>query len=253
MGRGLSNYFRLRTIRFLPYDQFERHKVVITLLDGLPIQNVLDVGGRTGLLSRFTTYDVTALNVDDSGDVQYGGRAIPFRDDQFSAVVSIDTLEHLPKGERHGFLRECLRVTRRYLVVAAPFGSPNHVACERTLNELYRRVHGRAHVYLDEHVKYGLPTEAELEELVAGLGGVRHRVFFAGDYVWQARHFEGAWLHQGERGLRYRFRRFLSYLFSLAWFHPVRLNDQPYASANRFYLFVEVEMPAADAKPFENG
>jgi SAM-dependent methyltransferase len=225
----------------MPYDLYERHKVVITLLQGLPVQTVLDIGGRSGLLRRFATYDVTALNVDRSGDVQFGGRAVPYRDDQFDAVVSIDTLEHIPRRGRHEFLMECLRVTKRYLVIAAPFGSSGHVAQETRLNKLYRQVHGRPHIYLDEHVKYGLPTAAELEELVAGLGTVNHRICFAGDYVWQGEHFERVWLDKGQKGPRHRVRRFLDHLYSLACFHPVRIKDRPYESANRFYLMVESE------------
>jgi hypothetical protein len=221
------------------YDLYERHQVVVTLLQGLPVQSVLDVGGRAGLLSRFTRYDVTALNVDGSGDVQYGGGVFPFPDGHFSAVVCIDTLEHLPKGERLDFLRECLRVAERYLVIAAPFGSPGHIDCEKRLDRLYRQVYGQPHSYLDEHVRYGLPDAAELEALSSRLGRVEHRLWFAGDYVWQGKYFERTLLLQQQRGWVSRLKAWFNHVFSLALFHPVRLQAQPYPSANRFYLFFE--------------
>ena len=185
---------RLQLTRLMPYDLYERHSVVMRLLEDRPIDNVLDVGGRAGLLGRFADYDVVALNVDGSGNVQFGGHGFPFRNCGFSAVVSIDTLEHLPRERRQAFLRECLRVSTGYVVVAAPFGSPDHVASERRIDALYRDVYGHGHVYLEEHIRYGLPTAAELEGLVAGFGAVRHRIYFAGDYVWQAKQFERVWL-----------------------------------------------------------
>lgn len=223
----------------MPYDLYERHRAVITLLHGLPVLGVLDVGGRAGLLSRFAGYDVTALNVDWSGDVKYDGCAIPFPDGQFSAVVSIDTLEHLPKEGRRLFLSECLRVAERYLVIAAPFGSPGHIAYEERLNALFRQIHGRTHVYLNEHVRYGLPTEAELKELLASLGPVQHRLYFSGDYARQGKHFERVWLGRRPHGVRHRFQRFIGHISSLGLFHPVHIREQPYALANRFYLLLE--------------
>ena len=240
--RGLGR-LRLRSTLLMPYDLYERHQTVSTLLRGRDVQSVLDVGGRAGLLSRFTAYGVTALNVDGSGDVQYGGWAFPFCDGQFSAVVSIDTLEHVPQEQRLAFLRECLRVSRSYLIIAAPFGSTGHIEYEKRLYELYRQAHGHIHVYLDEHIRYGLPNEAELDELVQQAqevdGTIQHRLYFVGNYVWQCQHFKRTLLDQERRGLVPRLKRFFNHVFSLALFHPIRLKDQPYPSANRFYLFVE--------------
>jgi SAM-dependent methyltransferase len=237
MKRLGAGYWRKSLNRFMPYDVYERHSAVITLLQDFPIQNVLDVGGRTGLLKRFTPWNVVALNIDGTGDVQYDGRAVPFADRQFSAVVSVDTLEHLPIEKRQGFLKECLRVAKQCLIIAAPYGSPGHIASEERLGARYRQVHNRGHTYLEEHIRYGLPTESELKELVAGLGqGPKHRLLYAGDYVWQAKQFQVAWLDQGQHTLWWRFRRLRDHLSSLACFRSARLSEQPYASANRFYL-----------------
>jgi hypothetical protein len=215
---------------------------------------VLDVGGRANLLTQFTPYRVLTLNVDGTADLLYDGRTIPLATNATDAVVTIDTLEHLPKANRLPFLQECLRVAREHLIVAAPFGSQAHIACEKRLHHLYLSVHGKPHIYLSEHVEYGLPTAAELDELIQGLGEVRVQHYLAGDYRWQARQFERTILGQQKSdllasgllasdllasGLLASGRRIIDHIRSLALFHPIRLHREPYATANRFYLLIK--------------
>ena len=251
---SLTKYGSRISRRFLtslmPYDLYERHAVVGQLLrDALraaqPPVCVLDVGGRAELLERFTPYRVTSVNVDGSGDVAASGCAIPFADNSFSAVVSIDTLEHLPRENRRPFIRECLRVARRYVVIAAPFGGEGHRECEKRLDSLYRSVYGEPHMYLNEHIRYGLPDLAELDQVVHSLEGTSCQRFFAGDYVWQGKQFERAISGHRKRGLPARFWNLAQAVTTLALFHPIRLRGQPDAVANRFYLLIEKKRAGA--------
>jgi hypothetical protein len=235
-----SRFLRL----FIPYDLYERHAVVSQLLQVTLDGNqkdicILDVGGRAELLERFIPYRVISVNVDGSGNLLGSGCALPFVDDSFIAVISIDTLEHLRRENRLSFLRECLRVARCYVVVAAPFGSEGHKECEKRLDDLYRSTYGQPHTYLHEHIRYGLPDIAELDRLARDLDAVNWQYFFAGDYVWQGKQFERAILGHQKRGLLARFRNMYNYVASLALFHPVRLRDWPDTTANRFYLSIE--------------
>jgi hypothetical protein len=233
-------YLRL----FMPYDLYERHAVVNRFLqeaigDDEGDHRILDVGGRGGLLARFVPYRVISVNTDGSGNLLGDGCTLPFVDSSFTAVVSIDTLEHLPRESRSPLLRECLRVAQRCAVVAAPFGSEGHSACERRLNDLYRSIHGEPHTYLGEHVRYGLPDIAEIDRFVRDLEPADVQRFFAGDYVWQSKQFERAMLGYHRRGLLAHLWNLYSTIASLALFHPIQLRDQPYAAANRFYLLIE--------------
>jgi SAM-dependent methyltransferase len=225
------------------YDVYERHAVVAQLLrEALGERHsgrVLDVGGRSELLERFTPRRVLSVNVDGSSDMMGSGEALPFPAASFVAVVSIDTLEHLPRQRRRPFVRECLRVARRCVIIAAPFGSSGHTACERRLDERHRAIYGRTHVYLSEHVRYGLPDIAEIDALFKTLEGGERRVFFAGDYVWQARLFERAIDRLGKPRWVARVEDVRDHLTSLALFHPVQLRQRPYEEANRFYLLIE--------------
>ncbi len=238
----------------LPYDTYERHTVVAGLLrhvlgrgslsDVRPI-SVLDVGGRSGLLQRFTSYRPVAINPDGSGDVLGGGRGLPFAGGSHSAVVSIDTLEHLPSSDRLPFLRECLRVARRCVVGAAPYGSAGHVAHERRLDEQYAALHGEGHPYLREHICHGLPNEDHVRAWVAGLDVSAACMLFAGDYLWQGKLFQRAVLVRGG-GLPTRLRWMWDRIRASALLHPVRLVTMPYPEANRFYLLWEKASPAPD-------
>lgn len=226
-------------LSFMPYDIYERHQVVSVLLRDRSVENVLDVGGNLGVFEKFAKTDVVTLNIDGSGDVQYDGHAIPFSDERFDTVITLDTLEHIPKEHRLAFLRECLRVTRCYLVVAAPFGSQEHKDYERRLDALYTTTYGIVHPYLNQHVRYGIPGDEEIHQLVRELGLTAFQIYFAGDFVWQCKNFERALVSQGRR-LPQLYNR----LSSMALFHPIRLTIKLYAHANRFYLFAEKKSAA---------
>jgi SAM-dependent methyltransferase len=228
----------------LSYDLYERHFVTGKLLreilrEGPRNASVLDVGGRAELLERFTPYRVVSANIDGTGGVLASGDALPFANGAFSAVVSIDTLEHIPSADRLPFLRECMRVARRGLVIAAPFGSEEHRAFERELNELYRSMYNRPHPYLSEHVRYGLPEPENIDRSLRGLGARRVQRLFAGDYVWQGERFKQAMKAPQEQGAIHTLLHIYERIRSLALFHSLRLCKQPYARANRFYLLIE--------------
>ena len=93
----------------MSYALYERHQVVSTLLRERGVRTVLDVGGNLGVLTKFLNADILTLNVGESADLYYDGRAIPFEADGFDAVTSLDTLEHIPIPERLAFLQECVR------------------------------------------------------------------------------------------------------------------------------------------------
>ena len=229
--------------RLMPYDLYERHAVVSQLLrtrlgDAAQVR-ILDVGGRSDLLERFLDYRVVSVNPDGSGDLAGSGFALPFADGSFNAVVSIDTLEHLPREKRSPFLRECLRVARHYLLVAAPLGGEAHRAHEERLDRLYRAVCGEPHLYLGEHVRFGLPDIFELDQLASDLPVAESWRLYAGDYVWQGKQFERAISGHQRRGLVARLVNLFHHVASWAIFHPVRLSDQPEATTNRFYWLME--------------
>ena len=103
------------------------YRLMDPIVAGRSISRALEAGCGTGHfaheLSERYDWKVSALDLGFEG-LQYGRgmgipdllqadlRASPCRDSAFDAVVSMDVIVHLPRGEEHGPLREFSRVLR---------------------------------------------------------------------------------------------------------------------------------------------
>lgn len=226
--------------RLTVYDLYERHvvtdRLLRTLLPSGDAGSILDVGGRKGLLSAYTSWPVVTVNPDGTGDLMGSGASLPFGDDVFEAVVSLDTLEHMPKKSRGAFMIECLRVAKCGFIVAAPFGSVDHIERERKLNESAYAALEAYHPYLNEHILFGLPTLEDLADYSTTVPNTGTNMYYAGDFRWQADAFERSLTSA-------HWPRLLSIPFNLvqrvaasALFHTVVVRDYDDGTANRFYL-----------------
>jgi hypothetical protein len=233
----------------ISYDFFERHHVTAQLIRkrSCSIARVLDVGGRAGLLAGFTHCLVTSVNIDASADVRYDGQRLPFAANAFDAVTAIDTLEHLPRAQRVGFVRECLRVSAKAVIIAAPFGSPGHAESEAWLNRLYTALTGAPHRYLSEHVQFGLPGLAEVQELIEGSGASAWQLLFAGDYRREAAYFAAAARAAVSGGALTKLGILWVHAKSRAIFNRLHLSERPLPHTNRFYL--ELLKPCTTSSP----
>jgi len=163
----------------LPFDQFQRYQLVAGIVgqvrpNAKPLE-VLDVGGRTGLLRLFLPVDrITAVDTEapsegeDTPRMVLGtGCALPFQDDAFDVVCAFDTLEHVRPRGRRAFVRECARVCRRWLVIAGPYSHKSVNAAEAHLARFLELELGFEHRYLKEHLSNGLPDRAKVESWLA--------------------------------------------------------------------------------------
>lgn len=153
-------------------DTFLRHKsaagVVVetlgTLLPGKTKHRVLDVGG-SGELAQFLPEDfevVTANPGSYHGD-RVDGTALPYLSKHFDAVVSLDTLEHIPRPKRLQFLAELKRVTRRDGLTLIQW--PSHDGkdyrareADETFQRWHRRFARRPEPNILEHEIHGHPV-----------------------------------------------------------------------------------------------
>jgi len=169
----------------LPFDQYQRYRLVTDILESLRSPgerlSVLDVGGRTALLRRFMGADQVFLvdleASEEEGLVLGTGSCLPFKDGSVDAVVTFDTLEHVPPHARPAFLSECLRVARRWGVQAGPYDTEGVARGEELLTRFLRDKLQLEHRYLAEHAAHGLP---DLEETEAALGAGGARVLSIG-------------------------------------------------------------------------
>lgn len=163
-----NRYSREQFQMSLSFDQYQRHRGVSDIITGVfepeVEYRVLDVGGGGSLLSMFISdAEVTTLDprqYDRRNHVQNQGDVLPFEDDAFDAVVSVDTLEHVPEHQREAFLDELLRVSRRWIVLACPFQHEKTDAAERLFATFESQVRGIDNAFLNEHLENGLPDLA---------------------------------------------------------------------------------------------
>ena len=99
---------------FLPYDTYERHKRVGGLIGAG--KSVIDVGGQLNLLANFSKVSkIVVANLEKSAeksDVTIKEDKLPFKNNSFDVACAIDVLEHIPKDQRQGFIKELFRVSR---------------------------------------------------------------------------------------------------------------------------------------------
>ena len=164
-------------------DTWERHLVVAELA-GEP-RTVIDVGGLPGQLRSFLPgASVVAVNITEPADLLVEPGGLPFQDRSIDVVTSLDALEHVPPGERPGFLAELVRIARRRVIMCCPLGTPEHVAAEHEVQAWHRSVAGADHPWLTEHIELGLPTAEEIERdlRAATAPGDEVRLRYHGDF-----------------------------------------------------------------------
>ena len=136
-------------------DLDERHTITSRILNKSQSKSVVDRGGQSGNLQRFSSrFKVTAINIDDTGDVRYEREKLPYVAIAYNAVVSLDVLEHIPPQRRNTCIREMLRVSDREAIFCAPLGTPLNREIEINLDNAWRWEFATAHRFLKEHIEY---------------------------------------------------------------------------------------------------
>lgn len=161
------------------FDQYQRYRLVADILEQVRVNeqalDILDVGGRTALLRRFLPGDEVHL-VDmeaspEPGLVLGDGARLPFKDASFDAVVTFDTLEHVPPEHRAAFVSECRRVSRNWVIIAGPYDTPGVAKAEEDLRVFLKEKLEVDHRYLNEHFEHGLPSREQTVSDLMALGG----------------------------------------------------------------------------------
>jgi SAM-dependent methyltransferase len=143
---------------------------------------VLDVGSGPGDIMLFLPsdrWDVCLLDKDPKAVASCGGRCwrivgdarrLPFSDEAFDYVVSVDCLEHLPASERGMVIGEMRRVARRAVIIHVPMSSDDGLFvaadCDRRYQYWHRRILGFEEPNISEHLQMGVPSLGELKGLL---------------------------------------------------------------------------------------
>lgn len=147
---------------------------------------VLEVGGGIAGIAPFLNRQVTGCDpyflgrkgkrADWRGAAPHpniipvGGSAtkIPFPDNHFDIVLSTDMLEHLERAQRKVAIQECVRVSKKFVLIGFPCGA-SAAKWEARLFSAGKKIFGKEHRWLKEHLQYGIPSEQEVIKLLYGL------------------------------------------------------------------------------------
>ncbi|WZL73641.1 methyltransferase domain-containing protein [Clostridiaceae bacterium 35-E11] len=185
------------------FDQYQRYETVKRLVNIYKQINneksvsILDIGGagqdRYGqkrlLIKEFLPKEECyVLDVMEGYDfpeyIKGNGKDIPFPNNSFDFVITNDTLEHVRPEKREAFIKELLRVTKRHLILTAPFYSEENYMAENIFNEFLINVAKQDHFMLKEHIENGLPS-MEIIEDICKKEQLNYTHFSSGDiYKW---------------------------------------------------------------------
>ncbi len=134
--------------------------------------SVLEVGSGSKGIARFLKQPVTGCDVTFDGEalpnltaVEGSVLALPFKDHSFDYVISSDMLEHLTSRDRGKAISEMIRVAKKKVIFGVPCGRKSS-DYEHRLFYLFKRITGKEHRWLKEHLENGLPSEEELVKYV---------------------------------------------------------------------------------------
>jgi len=158
----------LQSLESRSFDVYQRFSAFCRIIAALGLGKgaaVLDIGGYPGTLTdtlsaifpdiKCTTLDV--IPCDRPGYVVGSATALPFEEKSFDAVISSDTLEHLQSDARTPAIHEMMRVSRRWVIIGAPFRSPSVEFAEERVNALHQRCFMKPYGWLEEHIHNVLP------------------------------------------------------------------------------------------------
>jgi len=142
---------------------------------------VLEIGTGCLGLAPYTTRNVIGLDkrsncpyLPNMSHVRGNAINLPFPDNGFDLVCSLDMLEHIPSETRMNVVFEICRVARRYVVIGVPCGKESTLWEEKArkryselinsnklqgLDKDFLVEHNR---YLFEHVEHGLPEADDI-------------------------------------------------------------------------------------------
>lgn len=160
----------------LAFDHYQRYKFISEILPNAApeAKRILDVGGALGRLPLFyggVEIETIDCAWEDSPWARiYDGKHLPYEDESFDVVVTVDTLEHVPPQMRTVFLQEIGRVSRDAALICGPFYDADVLQAEAALRDFAETQLELNDRFLHEHAEYELPQVSIVSDEFSALG-----------------------------------------------------------------------------------
>ncbi len=238
----------MKLMSFMKYlhglDSYERHKIVADVIKRSECnsQTILDVGGETRITTNRLEYflpskKIITANVIKKTGMQVSDVELPVDDNAFDAVVSIDTLEHIPPDDRERAIEEYYRIARKEIVLTGPIDNEYQRKSEIRLNEAYKRMFGRDHHYLIDHIKYGDP---KIEDLKRWCRDKNHSIAYTSDNTVHEKHIEKAFSFCPNIKIFNKLYKLLYTAATIKDYRPIDYLSTPKLTTRRFLVHIKM-------------
>ena len=133
---------------------------------------VLDIGSGGLGIAPYIRREVTGIDLKFSPPfhpalkkVTANATKLPFKNNTYDVVVSVDMLEHLNANNRLLAIDEMLRVVRKVLFIAVPCGDIS-AKQDRELDKLYFDKYKTHYHFLEEQLSFGLPEAGDIKKSI---------------------------------------------------------------------------------------
>lgn len=164
---GFGYFYRWHpevAIRYLPIvDQIRKIKDNI---------NILDVGSGGLGIAPYIKREVTGVDLEflpplhrSLKKVKASAMKLPFKNNSFDIVLSVDMLEHLNRNDRQLAIDEMFRVARKVIFIAVPCGNLS-TKQDYELDKLYFAKYKSHYHFLQEQLSFGLPEAGDIKKSI---------------------------------------------------------------------------------------
>ena len=223
-------------------DSFERHKAVADSLKNSKCNSrtILDVGGEIKLTTNRLSFFLSNIKIDTANvisetEIRTKDVLLPVEDNSYDAVVSIDTLEHIPKENREKAIDEYFRVARKEIILTGPIDNEYQRESEKRLNEKYKSLFGSDHHYLIEHLTYGDPTK---DDLLRWCKGHKHNICYLSDNRVIEKHIERSFSFCPRIKPLNKMFKLLYTVYTIKDFKPIIYLNSPRNTTRRFLVHI---------------
>lgn len=163
----------------MSFDQFQRYKTVQVIVEQLKARtgqqqvSILEIGGNgqcnleemlPGEQIQYSNLTIPKERIGDDRFIVLDGTDMPqVASDAYDVVIALDVFEHVPVEKRERFLSETYRVAKYVTILCFPFANGKNESAEQRVNNYYKAIYGKNHIWLEEHIENGLPVLAETE------------------------------------------------------------------------------------------
>ena len=133
---------------------------------------ILEVGSGPLGISPYLGRSITGVDQNfDGPSIPYTHKIkgdatdLPFKDQGFDIVISVDMLEHMSKEGRKKAIQEMVRVARQMVAIGVPSGKEAEEH-DKEMDNYYKKIFGHSYHFLVEQIGFGLPKKNDIVEVI---------------------------------------------------------------------------------------